>query len=842
MKQAEPAALVEPLSVGWEVASAEPLTVSPDALERLDFIPAQVPGTVASAWRAAGLWQPGLGIRFDDREHWFRCRFDARPAEPGERVAIKFSGVTACDIWLNGKSIGGGSMFEEFEADVTAVLNPTNELIIACRALNTKAYRRALPLARWRTRVVADQQLRWLRTTLLGRAPGFAPEPEPVGPWRPVSLVRRRAVVEAWRRSVSLQGADGVVEVSFQVGNKLPVGGQLQVGEHSATLVCAGQQASATCRVASATLWWPHTHGEPALYPVQAIIELDDGTSIVYEDTPVGFRSIGSGVKDPVEDGLALRVNDTPVFCRGVVWTPIEPVSLQSEPGALRQRLVLLREAGINMIRVVGTAWYEDEAFHRLCDELGLLVWQDMMFANMDYPFGDEGFAERVRVEAETQCERLARHPSTTVLCGNSEIEQQAAMLGLAPSEGRASFFGEQLPAIAARHLPGLPYLPSAPCGGSLPFRTNRGVANYFGVGAYLRPLEDARLAEVRFASECLAFSNVPEPEAIDEMAAATPGGISPTHPVWKRGVPRDAGVGWDFEDVRDHYLRLLYGVDPVALRYASIERYFELSRLVSGELMAHVFGEWRRPASPCGGGIVLWCNDLTPGAGWGIIDSAGRPKAPYWFLKRMLAPVAVWMTGEGLNGVDVHVANDAAQPLEATLRIALYQHGERLVGQGSLLIHLAAHGRATYNIEAILGHFADAAYSYRFGPPGHDLICARLYASDGAMSSQAFHFPAGRPFLTGGAAQGPIERLGITGRCVPNADGTLQLSIVAARLAWGVRVAARGCMPSDQYFGLEPGVGRTVVLQTGAKQPSSVAVTAVNAEGRIVFPVEPAA
>ena len=90
---------------------------------------------------------------------------------------------------------------------------------------------------------------------------------------------------------------------------------------------------------------------------------------------------------------------------------------------------------------------------------------------------------------------------------------------------------------------------------------------------------------------------------------------------------------------------------------------------MVSGEVMAEVFGEWRRPGSPCGGGIILWSADLEPGAGWGILDSQGCPKAAYWFLKRSLAPCTVWTTDEGLNGVDVHVANDGSAPLDVWLR-----------------------------------------------------------------------------------------------------------------------------------------------------------------------------
>ena len=832
----------------WEMASStEPAT--PATLNGLRFIPAQVPGTVASALREHEAWRVGDRTHFDASEHWFRCRFAAEPAQPGEEIVLRFGGIaTVGEVWLNDEPIlKSNSMFASHEAEVSALLRDRNELLIVCRSLTAamREQRRQPPVARWRTRVVTEQPLRWFRTTLFGRAPGFAPEPEPVGPWRPVTLVRRSGIViDNWSRSAHLNGSTGVIQVHLQVrslqSGVIPISGRLLTEDMDAAFEWRERDgryhAHAVLSIPSVLPWWPHTHGLPALYPLRAELQLADGSTTTVEDVPVGFRSIDAG-NEPAVDGIALRVNGTSIFCRGVVWTPPDPATLAAPPDVLRKRLQLLQDGGFNLIRLAGTTVYESDTFHRLCDELGLMVWQDMMFANMDYPFEDSAFRHTVRAEAEAELSRLARHASSTILCGNSEIEQQVGMLGLDSARGRGPFFGEELPRIAAKCCPGVPYIPSAPCGGDLPFRTRSGVANYFGVGAYLRPFEDVRRAEVRFASECLAFSNVPEPEMLDDMALATPGGISPTSPAWKRSIPRDLGAGWDFEDVRDHYLKLLYSVDPAMLRYTDPSRYWELSRMVSGEAMAEVFGEWRCAASPCRGGIILWSADLEPGGGWGILDSHGQPKAAYWFLKRALAPCTVWTTDEGLNGVDVHIANERPEPLEAWLRVALYDSGGRCTGESEVAVSIAKPSTATFGFEQILGRFVDASYAYRFGPPGHDVIAASLHQHRGGIPfAQSFRFPAGRA-----NRRSPIAELGLEGQAKALPGGAIEMLITTRRFAWGVRAAAPGFIPDDAYFGIEPSGKRRIVLTPlkPAEIPANIAVTAVNAEGRTAVAVE---
>ena len=287
-------------------------------------------------------------------------------------------------------------------------------------------------------------------------------------------------------------------------------------------------------------------------------------------------------------------------------------------------------------------------------------------------------------------------------------------------------------------------FVPSTPTGGARAFRVDTGVAHYFGVGAYRRPLEDARRADVRFATECLAFANVPSDAAVDRLA---PGGAARLvhHPAWKAGVPRDVGTGWDFDDIRDHYLHELFGLDPVELRWVDPERYLRISRVVPGEVMAATFGEWRRARSSCAGGLVWTLNDPVPGAGWGVFDSDGEAKAPYWYLKRALAPVAVWMTDEGSNGIAVHVANDTPEAWKVQLDVTLHRREGTAVEHGSLDLGLAPHSTLELDAEAVLGHFADAGYAFRFGPPPHDVVVATLRNGD-ELLSQAFHYPLGRP------------------------------------------------------------------------------------------------
>ena len=382
-----------------------------------------------------------------------------------------------------------------------------------------------------------------------------------------------------------------------------------------------------------------------------------------------------------LDPGFQIRVNHESIYCRGACWTVSDILNLTGTEQSLRHDLTLARDAGINMLRVGGTMVYESDSFYRLCDELGIMVWQDFMFANMDYPVDDDSFRQNVWVEATEQLTRLAPHPCVAVYCGNSEVEQQAAMLGMPRELWSNSWFAEQLPALCHSLHPGAGYVPSTPTGGVLPFHPNSGLTHYYGVGRL--PAASERCTPIRceiHARNTWFFQH--SGSGVDRSRHRWIHSPVIHDPRWKRRVPRDTGAGWDFEDVRDHYLRELFNVDPVQLRSSDTPRYLQLSRLVPGEVMHQTFSEWRGIHSQNSGGLVWFYKDLWPGAGWGIIDSTGVPKATYYYLKRTWSPRQLTLTDEGLNGLHVHLVNESNEPCNGTVEVTLLKEPNVVVAR----------------------------------------------------------------------------------------------------------------------------------------------------------------
>lgn len=818
------------LAEGWEFAPCAPDTVTePGGLAALDgaWLPTSVPCTAASALRARDRWSlDGPTRRFDAEDWWFRTTFAAAAPAPGEQLVLRLDGLaTLADVWLNGRPVlSSESMFRSYEVALEDRLLASNVLAIRFRSLDhALAARRPRP--RWRTPMVEHQQLRWFRTSLLGRTPGWSPPAAAVGPWRGIAIERRRGILA--RDLVLDADGDGAVRAEFHC---TPLDGR-PVGDAELVLTRAGKEYRVPLRpdgdgrfsgrgaFGDAERWWPHTHGAPALYEARIVLHRDAG-EVEIDAGRLGFRTIAV---DRAERGFRLRVNGVAVFCRGACWTPLDPVSLDSAPHALERALDQVAEGGMNMVRVGGTMVYESDAFLDGCDSRGILLWQDLMFANMDYPL-DAPFVALVAEEVRQVTASLRGRACLAVLCGNSEGEQQAAMWGSLREHWPHPLFHEHVAAAVRASLPSVAYWPSSTHGGDFPHQASGGTASYYGVGAYLRPLEDARRAEVRFATECLAFANIPEDSSLERIRGGL--AVRVHHGAWRERAPRDLGAGWDFDDVRDHYLRLLFGEEPLALRYSDHDRYIELGRVVTGEVMAATFLEWRRHRSPTAGALVWFLRDLWHGAGWGVVDAAGRPKAAWHYLRRALAPVALGITDEGGNGLSVHLINDRGEALRGVLEVSLVRAGEILVGRGEQAVEVAPRGAHEMNALALFEGFRDLGHAYRFGPPQQEVVIATLRDRSGAFLARAVHFvgrhPAKREHDIGLAA----ELRGTDG-------GTPELVVRSRRFAQSVHVEIAGLEPPDDYFHLGPGEERVLAMRRAIDAPANPSglVRALNAE-----------
>jgi beta-mannosidase len=804
----------ESLCSGWEFCALPPDTaLSPrDLSEQTTWLKATVPCTVASALRELGQWSlDSPPRRFDADDWWFRCHFPA--SDSNEPRTLGFDGLaTLAEVWLNGELIlASENMFVAHEIDLTARLERHNSLYLRFRSLD-KALGAKRPRPRWKAPMIENQQLRWFRTTVLGRTPGWSPSAAAVGPYKPIWLERRRPLaLEQARVRTSIDNGSGSVDLDLELTSALPsaVAAQLtvrrgeQVVSGTARIEAGQTRAQVHLVIADVQRWWPHTHGEPALYSAQLSLESrsPSGEQITHEVElgRIGFRAVRVDTND---GGFRVVVNDVPIFCRGACWTPLDIVSLHASAGDCEQAIDRVRAAGMNMIRIGGTMVYEDDALLDACDRHGILVWQELMFANMDFPQGDSTFDRSVEQEVRQQLGRFISHPSVALICGNSEVEQQAAMFGATRDRWTPPLFHEVIPGLMRELCPDLPYWPSSAHGGSFPHQPNVGTASYYGVGAYLRPLEDARRSEVKFASECLAFANIPE----DSTLARMPGGLARRvhHPEWKARTPRDLGAGWDFEDVRDHYVKELFGVDVLALRYSDHDRYLRLGRIATAEVMAATFAEWRRQRSACGGGLVWFLRDLVPGAGWGILDAFGQPKAAYYALRRTLQPVAVFISDEGCNGLAIHVVNDGRDALQTLLTVTLYRNGEPHGTEVRHELNVEAHGNVELSANQLFEGFYDLAYAYRFGPKIHDVIAATLRDPQGHLLSEHAHFHRGE-LMRGGSEVDITAALGDDERGVPT------LKVSSTRFAQSVYIDTPGAVPEDNYFHLIPGESRTI-------------------------------
>ena len=808
-----------------------PVDVDHDAA---GWMTAFVPGTVAQAVVEARGSIDGVDV--DGSDWWFRGAVRELALDPMDDSPwrLTFDGIaTLAEIHVPGHPVVPSvGMWRRHELVVDA-LAPGSTVFVVCRALAPRLGKRRRPSARWRSSLVPDGELRWWRTSLVGRIPSWSPAPPAVGPHgdvavdvlRPGAMVDSRVhhdpIAQVLRVDIDLVSGSDEAMTACLAGETHALSASSIDPRAVSALSATSDATSATVPIdrwtaslptAGLARWWPHTHGDPVLHELEVTASFAGAERVVLRRR-VGFRQIEVDYKD---GGFGLVVNGRPVFARGACWVPIDPLSFRNDRESARDAVAQMAAAGANLLRVTGTATYEDDVFHEACDELGVMVWQDLMFSNFDIPANDPDVEAEIEAELSNVLPCIAAHASTAIICGGNEVEQQAAMMGADPSCWQEGLFQDLVPRLVHEHAPGLTYVSNSPTGGAVPFRVSEGVAHYFGVGGYRRPLADVRSAGVRFASECLAFANVPEPEATETLLASGPVGSA----AWKQSVARDRGASWDFEDVRDTYVAELFDVDPGLVRAHDPMRYLDLGRMAAGEAMAQVFGFWRTRRAACGGGIVLQARDWRAGSGWGIVDADGGEKSVWWYLRRAWAARSVLVADDGLDGLTAHIVNDRAETLHGSLHVQRWL-GERAIEAGAVAVLVEGGATGAVHLDAVIGGFRDLGWAYRFGPPGHDAVVVELRDEDDSLVNRVVHLLPHSRVAVGHPHDVDLD---VKGRTISGDAREVELQLSVSGGPAVVAVEAAGWSIDDNYVVALPGLPAMITLKPVAPAPASFA------------------
>jgi beta-mannosidase len=378
---------------------------------------------------------------------------------------------------------------------------------------------------------------------------------------------------------------------------------------------------------------------------------------------------------------------------------------------------------------------------------------------------------------------------------------------------------------------------PSSAHGGAFPFQADRGTTSYYGVGAYRRDTADARASGLRFATECLAFAQVPSDHTLSRLRGLNDDLPVRTHSaLWKARSARDLGAGWDFDEVRDHYVKRLFGEDPERLRQAEPARHLVLGRAAMAQAITSAFSQWRAQGSACRGALVWFLKDLWAGASWGLLDDLGQPKAAFHALARVCQPVHLGITDEGLNGLALHAVNEQGRALTGRVSLRLYREGEWPVAGADRALELPARSCQGWNVTDWLDGFLDLSWAYRFGPPVADVLHVR-WEGEGS-SAERLHF-----IDVPGAALRRGE-LGLAATAVEREPGVIEVRLGTRAAARAVHFEVEGWSPDDEYFDLAPGAERQLRFTPWPghpRRPWRATVTAINALTPVAVPMQAA-
>ena len=498
----------------------------------------------------------------------------------------------------------------------------------------------------------------------------WGPRLPDAGIWRPIFL--RTWDAARLENALMLQAHhDGVVDVTIrpEIAGESAWSAEITAPDGEVLTLPETTAAEQVITIEHPQLWWPNGLGKQPLYRVT--VRLAAGDTRTWR---IGLRTMTvSREKDEWGEEFCHVVNGMKVFAMGADYIPEDNILARVTPERTRRLLEDCKAANFNAIRVWGGGYYPDDAFYDICDELGLMVWQDLMYACAFYDLTPD-FERSIRVETQQNVARLRHHASLALICGNNEMEMFMAGANSALINHRTwefvptyphhitdyvKMFEYILPAIVKETAPQTYWWPASPSSGGnfdAPNDENRGDNHYWDVWHGEKPFTEYRKFFFRYASE-FGFQSFPCLKSVKQFT-----------------LPDDRNI---FSRVMERHQRNQAANGKILSYLSQTFRYpnsfddlLYASQLMQAEAIRYGVEHWRRNRGRCMGAIIWQLNDIWPVASWASIDYYGRWKALHYAAKRFFAPVMISAEEEGELSQNPKINEYHPAPLEKSFRL----------------------------------------------------------------------------------------------------------------------------------------------------------------------------
>ena len=639
-------------------------------------LPIELPGDVHTALLAAGeIPDPYFGtnetaVEWVSRTPWtVERQFTATASDIDGYLTLTLENVDCiATIYLNGAAIAETqNQFVRYDLDVTGKVHEGHntlriEFAVTRDVAKARAEAHPFPIpftANYLSNGLEGVHLNFVRKTACHAGWDWGICLMPTGIYGRMALRRSRL---ARQESVTVEQAHGRTSVELSITTRVFAFGE---GSVELTHEIDGQtitdkvvvrpgESSFThnLTIRDPRFWWPNGQGEQPLYQLRTTL---DGEATLRR---IGLRKLDWVVeKDEIDETFKCRVNGRDIFMFGANWIPADAIPSRITPSVVRDLLQSAQAANMNMLRIWGGGQYEPDWFYEMCDELGILIWHDFMFACMSYP-SDRAFLADVRTEITQQVRRLQHHASIALWCGDNEVigslgwfpETKADLPRYIANYDRLS---SMLGNVVEDEDPGRRFWPSSPSLGYLDFSDGwhsdtRGDLHYWSVWHSAKDFSAYREVNPRFASE-FGFQSFTSMNVIESFAR--PEDMNPSSPVME-SHQRNAGGNARILETMTRYFRF-----P-----RDFEQMVYLSQVQQGLAIKIAIEYWRSTKPRCMGTLYWQINDTYPVASWSSLDYGGQWKLLHYMARRFFKPINVVVVPVH-DGLEFRAVNDTSEP-----------------------------------------------------------------------------------------------------------------------------------------------------------------------------------